>query len=169
MALLQRVPGVGFMHGSADELDRQLREGDGLAWAGDPRLDLRVGVLSAHKRMQHPTTHRWVNRGDMIAKRYEVWRYNEDGTETLVAHWRIDEFDRILFDLQQMRAGAEGLIPDVIERIDVKNAKVEAANDQRIHDSLGAARDHAARLAHDLSQPKHTFRQMPGLNPAKQD
>lgn len=168
MALLQNVPGVGFMHGEAHELDRKLREGDGLAWSGDPRLYLSVGVLSAPRLMQHPVSKRWINRGETIAKRYEVYRHNEDGSETLLAHWKIEEFDRILFDIQQMRAGAEGRIPDVIERIDLANAKTEAKNDQAIRDNLGEAIHHAASLAHDRNNPAHTFRQMPGLNPDKQ-
>jgi hypothetical protein len=156
------------MHGTAELLDRQLREGDGLAWSGDPRLWLGVGVLTAPRRMQHPTTRRWLNRGDVVARRYEVWRHNEDGTDTKIGSWLIGEFDRILFDLQQMRAGAEGRIEDVTVRIDKHNDALDKANSAKVRDAAGAMHEHALLLGHDRGNPRHTFRGMPGMNPTKQ-
>lgn len=137
-------------------------------WSGDPRLSLGVKVMCAPRRMQHPVTKKWLNRGDMIAKQYVLLRWNEDGTETEVNHWQIEEFDKILTDVAQQKAGYEGKIPSAIERIDLNNSKIEKAKSQEFHDFYGAAAEHAMLLAHDRSQPQTTFRQMPGSNPDKQ-
>lgn len=155
-------PGTGFIHSEAERIDRQLREGDGLVWKGDPRLSLGVKVMAAPRRMQHPVTDKWLNRGDMIAKQYVVERYNEDGTETEIGHWKIEEIDRILYDVAQMKAGYEGKIPDVEARIDANNAAIEKDNSRQFHDFYGAAAEHAMRLAHDRNNPQVTFRQMGG-------
>lgn len=156
------LPGIGYIRSEDKELDRQLREGDGLVWSGDPSLELRYGIASAPRRMQHPTTGKWLNRGDMIAKRYEVWTHTPDGEDEPIGHWTIEEFDRILFDIAGMKAGFEGKRPDVIERIDLANAKVEKAQVDQFRDRYGEMYDHAARLAHDISNPQTTFRQMGG-------
>lgn len=156
------VPGIGLIRSEDKELERKLQQGDGLMWPGDPTLELRYGIASAPCRMQHPVTGRWLNRGDQIAKRYEVWRHTEDGTDEPLGHWTIEEFDRILFDIVGMRASFEGKRPDVIERIDLANAKVEKANSDKFRDRYGEMLDHAKRLAHDISNPQTTFRQMGG-------
>jgi hypothetical protein len=155
-------PGTGFIHSEAERLDRQLREGDGLVWSGDPRLSLGVVVMAAPRVMQHPVTGKWLKRGDMISKRYEVFRANEDGTETSIGHWRIEEFDKIMHDVAKMKAGFEGRIPDVEARIDANNAAIEKENSRQFHDFYGAAAEHAMRLAHDRNNPQNTFRQMGG-------
>lgn len=161
MGLLTQKSGQGWVHAAAEKLDRQLREGDGILWAGDPRLDLRIAIASAPRGMPHPITGRWTPRGGELFRRYEVYRYNEDGTEESIGHWRIEEFDRILFDVVQMKAGYEGKTPDVISRIDAANAEVEKANSDKFRDAYGTMLDHSYRLAaHHAGEPGTTFYQV---------
>lgn len=162
MSLLTNVPGIGFMHADAVELDRKLREGDGLVWKGDPDLWLGVGVATAPKRMQHPVTGKWLNRGDMVAKRYEVWRHTETGEDLLIGHWRIEEFDRILFDVAGMRASFEGRAPSTLDKIDAHNAELEKKASDEFRGYYGEMMTHLKRLVHDRTQPKNTFRQVGG-------
>lgn len=161
MALLTQRHGQGWAHAAAEELDRQLREGDGLMWAGDPRLDLRIAIASAPRAMLHPITQRRVRAGDELFRRYEVYRHNEDGTEESIGHWRIEEFDRILFDVVGMKASYEGKREDVISRIDAANAEVERKNSDTFRDAYGTMLDHSYRLAHTLAgEPGTTFYQV---------
>lgn len=155
--MLVPTDNAGFVHSGVERLDRQLREGDGMVWRGDSRLRLKVGVITAQKRVQHPVTGKWLNRGDIVAKRYEVWRHNEDGTDTIIGHWRMEEFDRILFDLVQMDPRTPGHVP-VEERIDKANAEVDKQNSREFQEAVGKYLDHKLRLVHDRTQPKNTFR-----------
>ncbi len=154
MGLLVNHPEAGFVHGEAEELDRKLRQGDGVLWGGDSRLYLAVGVLE-DRSVQPPR----------IGRRYEVRREMEDGSDQLIGHWRLEEFDRILFDLAPMKAAVDrpGSVPDVIERIDADNAKLEAEISTEIRDNLGGAMEHAAKLLHDTTEPGNVFRQVGGL------
>lgn len=97
-----------------------------------------------------------------MARRYEVWRHCEDGQERRIAHWRMEERDRIIWDLARMRAEAPGH-EDINDVLDRGNAAVEQANADAFRDSYGEMLDHAMRLAHDTTQPGHTFRGMPGF------
>src|SRR5258706_14006893 len=142
MIILCRREGIGYVRADDEDLDRKLREGDGLAWAGDPSLELRYGILSAPRRMQHPVSHRWINRGDMVAKRYEVWRHTENGEDVIIGHWTLEEYDRILFDITMMRAGAIGKAPDVEQRIDAHNAEIEKKASADFRDHYGPMLDH---------------------------
>lgn len=150
------VPGSGggFVHSGATELNRQLQQGDGIIWTGDPRLELRVGVL----------TEKATRR---TARRYEVWRTMEDGREERIGTWRLDEFHTILHDVATMRAGAEGKIPSVTDRIDKANEAHERKIMDKYRDSVGQVIDHGARLLHDRTQPKNVFRGMPGRRDEK--
>lgn len=155
-------PGVGFIHSEAAEVDRQLREGDGLVWTGDPSLELRVGIRSAHKRMQHPITGRWLNRGDMIAKRYEVWSHTLDGEDVLINHWKIEEFGRILFDIAGQKASFEGRKPTAEEQIDANNARIDKANTDQLRDHYGAMFEHAFSIAQERTAGRLTHRGVGG-------
>lgn len=150
---------VGYVRADDKELDRKLREGDGVGWSGDPRLELRYGVLTAPKRMQHPATGRWLNRGDLVAKRYEVW---DAVDEQMIGHWTVEEFDRILFDVSRMKAGAMGRIDGVEARIDKHNAKMDKDANDRFRDAYGSFAEHYLQLWHDRNNPKKTFRQVGG-------
>lgn len=160
MGLLTREPGAGYIHADAAKLDRQLREGDGLIWKGDPTLELRVGVLSAPKRMQHPMTGKWLNRGDIIARRYEVWSHTIEGKDELIGHWLIEEFDRILYDIAGAKASFEGRAPSTIEQIDKHNASLEQANSDEFRNYYGTMLEHATRLARDITHGESTFYQV---------
>lgn len=123
-------------------------------WTGDPRLELRIGIL------KEKATGR-------TARRYEVWRHCEDGSDQRIGTWRMDEYGQILHDLAVMRAGAEGREVSVLDRIDTHNAKIEKANADKYKDAAGVILDHGARLLHDTTQPKQTFRQVGGLRDEK--
>lgn len=159
MSLLLPNSDFGWVRADASDLDRKLREGDGIQWSGDPDLDLRQGVVE-EMRSGRPT-------GKIVARRWEVWRHCEDGVDRIIGHWRMEEFDRILFDLARMRAEAPGHV-DVVESIDKGNAATEAAIWQKGHDAYSEMMEHMLKLWHDRNNPKNVFRGMPGLNPEKQ-
>lgn len=161
---LIRDNAAGYVRSEDAELDRQLREGDGLVWKGDPSLSLAYGLLLAPKRMQHPVTGRWLNRGDLIAKRYEVYTHTPDGEDTLLSHWKMDEFGRILFDIAGMKAGFEGRAPTAEERIDKNNAAVEKASTDQFRDHYAAMYEHAHSIIQEKLVGKMTHRQVGGTN-----
>lgn len=150
---------TGWLDSRAVDVDKQLRAGDGIQWSGDPSLYLAQGVVE-ETRGGRPT-------GKIVARRYEVWRYCEDGMERMIGHWRMEEIDRIIFDMARMRAEAPGHedVVDVIERH-------ERENEERVwkpyRESQGEMMEHLVRLWHDRNNPRNTFRQMPGRNPDKQ-
>lgn len=154
MGILVNHPEAGFVHGDADELDRKLRAGDGVLWGGDPRLYLAVGILE--DRSVHPPR---------IGRRYEVRREMEDGSDVLIGHWRLEEFDRILFDLAPMKAAVDrpDSVPSAVEKIDAHNNALEAEISTEIRDNLGEVIEYGAKLLHDRTEPKQTFRQVGGL------
>lgn len=167
MGLMINRRDVGYIRADDKQLDRKLREGDGILWRGDPDLELRYGVLTAPKRMQHPATGRWLNRGDLVAKRYEVWAVTPDGAEEMLGFWRIEEFDRILYDVVNMKAGFEGRMPTAEDRIDARNAQLEREQQSAFQDAYGQLLDHYYRLWHDRNNPKTTFRQVGGTRDEK--
>jgi hypothetical protein len=144
---------AGYIHAGAPELDRQLREGDGLGWPGDPRLYLAIGVV----RGKNPRTGQYGT-----GRRYEVRRENEDGTDTFIAGWRLEEFDRILFDLAPLRMGNPGHV-DTTDLIDAENKVIEDRVSREIRDNLGAAMEYGAHLIHDRTEPGNVFRQVGGF------
>ncbi len=150
---------LGWLDSRAVQVDKQLREGDGIQWSGDPSLYLAQGVVE-ETRGGRPT-------GKIVARRYEVWRNCEDGMERLIGHWLMEEIDRIVYDLARMRAESPGH-EDVIDKIEKANAEVERANHDRFRDSYGEMLSHMASLYVDREQGKNTFRGMPGRNPDKQ-
>jgi hypothetical protein len=127
-----------------EELDRRLRTGDGLGFSGDPRLWLGEGVVENTKT------------GQIVARRLEVWRDNEDGSTTLIGSWHPSEQHRILYDLAQMRADAPGHV-DVLDKIDAHNDVHEAKVAQQAHDAMYEAMEHALRLHHDRNNPRTKF------------
>lgn len=124
------------------DLATKLVNGDGLGWSGDDRLWLGIGVLEA--------------RGKPTGRRLEVWRSNEDGTDSLIGHWLLSEQMRVCYDLARMRAEAPGHV-DVITSIDRANAELEAKQSADFLDVMGPVVDHAARLYHDTTGPRNTF------------
>lgn len=160
MSLLLPNNDFGWMRADAADLDRKLREGDGIHWSGDPDLDLRQGVVE-EMRSGRPT-------GNIVARRWEVWRHCEDGVDRMLGHWRMEEFDRILFDLASMRADAPGHV-NVVDAIELKNAENEKRIWEPYRQAQGEMLEHLAKLYHDTTGPRNVFRGIPGQNPDKQD
>lgn len=125
------------------DLERKIREGDGLVWTGDPRLWLGIGVL------ENKFTHK-------VGRRLEVWRDNEDGSTTLVAHWLLSEAHRVLFDLANMRIDRPGYV-SVEDKIDAHNATLEKAASEAVVEEMYEVLDHAIRIDHDKNQPRNRF------------
>lgn len=136
------LPNGGVHDPEWTELDRRLRDGDGIHWAGDPRLWLGIGTIEASN--------------GKTARRLEVWRDNEDGSTTMIGHWHPKEQYRVLHDLAQMRADAPGHV-DVLDRIDAHNAALQEKHDQAAREALLEQLDHAARLWHDRNNPRQKF------------
>jgi hypothetical protein len=162
MALYRTHELVGYMHADAPELDRKLRDGDGIFWTGDPRLYLAMGIVQANRRMWVEELGRYVNPGEVVARSYEVWRHGEDGREHLIGRWRVEEFDRILMDLAPMRLDSPGH-KDTLDEIDKHNAKLEKAASDQMKEALAEGLEHQLKLWHDRTQPKNVFRGLPGL------
>lgn len=125
------------------DLDRKLKQGDGIHFSGDPRLYIQIGVL----------TDRTTGRQ---GRRIEVWRLNEDGSETMVGHWLPSEQYRILWDLAKMRADAPGHV-DVVDAIEQANQAHEAEVSTQAQESMYQALEHALRLHHDRNNPRNRF------------
>lgn len=151
----------GYVHADAPELDRKLREGDGLLWQGDRSLELRMGILTAKRTGFHPQVRRHVQKGEVLARRYEVWTHTPDGADEMLGHWLLEEFDRILFDLSGMRMDAPGHV-DTGETVDANNDAVTAAAGEEYAQHYGEAAEHMAKLVHDRTNPKNVFRGIPG-------
>lgn len=159
----------GFMHADAGELARKLRDGDGIMWPGDPRLELGMETLAAPKSMWFPRFGRRVRKGEILARRYVVIRHNEDGTSEPVGHWRLEDFDRILMDLAPLRLDSPGHV-DTLAEIDAHNAAKEKAADDIAVGVMMEDNEHRMRLWADTTQGRNTFRQVGGMRdevPAK--
>lgn len=153
---------VAWMRSDAPELEDKLQNGDGMGFPGDPRLTLAQGVIQANRRMQHPITKRWVRKGEILARRWEVWRLCEDGVDRRIGTWRMEEFDRILLDMSGMRLDSPGHA-DTIDQIEKHNAEIEDRVSRDAQDALGQMLDHGNRLVSTLRDGANTFLQMPGL------
>ncbi len=154
-------PSVGFLHAGAEELARKLREGDGLVWTGDPSLELRMALLRAARTGYHSGTRRHQHKGDIVARRYEVWRHTEQGQDVLIGHWRLEEFDAILIDLVAMDVRKPGHTP-LADRLDRADADKEKAKSAEFREAAGPMLEHMMLLGHDLNNPRITFRQVGG-------
>lgn len=148
---------AGMIHSDVDDLVRLIQQGDGMGWPGDPRMYVGVGVLVRTNRR---------NGQKRTGRRYEVWRHCEDGEDRMIAHWRLEEKDRIIFDLARMRLDAPGHV-DALDEIDANNAKIEAAASDAFRDHMGEAVSHGADVLAELTGGKNRFRQMPGLRDAE--
>ena len=146
--LVPNRDGGGFVHGDAPALDRKLREGDGIAWPGDPRLWLGMGII------EHKATKK-------VGRRYEVWRDMEDGSTQLIGHWRLEEFDRILLDLCGMRAEAPGHVP-VADLLDKADKAMHKADSDAFREAAGPMIEHQMALAQELENGKMKHYQVGG-------
>lgn len=142
------VPGNGILAPEWRDLSDKIVNGDGLGWPGDPRLELRIGVIEYKGR---------------TGRRLEVWRANEDGSETPVAHWRPDHAGQVCFDLAKMRVDRPGFSKDdACTRIDRHNDAIERKNQSDWNDIQAELSEYVSALYHDTTGPRTTFRQIPG-------
>lgn len=136
-----------------------------LGWRGDPRLELRLGVLTA---ASHGRSHgRFFRKGDIVAYRYEVWRHNEDGTDTEVIHRAAKDWHEIIPELVQLDPRTPGHV-DTMTKIEAANKAQESANTRAFNDAYGEMTEHLWKLVSDRQDGPNTFRQMPGRNPDRQ-
>lgn len=141
------IPGHDYVAPEWRDLARQLVEGDGLGWPGDPRLSLQIGIIEGRNK-----SGRVVRTG----RRLEVVRHNEDGSDTMIGHWRPEEQHRVCYDLARMRVDSPGH-ESVLDSIDRANAQKEAEVSKQFQEAMANLLDHAARLHHDLSNPRNRF------------
>lgn len=160
MALLKPNTDLGWIRNTS-ELERQLVKGDGISWPGDPDLSLSQGVIQAQGTGWDDSLKRIVRNGDIVARRWEVWRHTESGEDVMLGYWRIEEYDQIIWDLARMRADAPGHV-DVADRLDAADDAKQAVESAKFRDTYGAMFEHAARLEHDRNNPQVTFRGIPG-------
>lgn len=137
------LPNGGILAPEWSDLADRIVRGDGLAWPGDPRLDLRLGVIEYRGR---------------TGRRLEVWRANEDGSETILAHWRPDEAHRVCHDLALMRADRPGFAGDTAAgRIDRHNDALARKARDEIDGLHAELTEYAARLYADTHGPRQKF------------
>jgi hypothetical protein len=130
-----------------DDLARRIQYGDSVGWSGDTRLSLNVGVISVTDEFGRTKT----------GRRLEVYRWNEDGSETLIGHWRPDEQFRICTDLAKMRAGAEGRTAGVESSIDRHNDAMEEKHSQQWRDHMKELLLHAHHVHTQLHETRTKF------------
>lgn len=153
--------GTGF-HIDIEELGRKLQVGDGIHWAGDPDLDLHVGIVCA-KRAGIDKAGIYRRAGDVVARRYEVWRHCEDGADRMIGHWRLEERDQIIMDVARMRGALEGRAQLAEDEIDTNNAAIEQAKADEYLETAYPLLEHALELDHDRTEGKNVFRQVGGF------
>lgn len=125
------------------ELEKTVQKGDGYGWPGDPNMRVQVGELRASN--------------GKVGRRLEVWRHNEDGSDTMIGHWLPREQHMVCYDLARMRVDSPGH-EDALDRIDKHNAQIEKQRSDEYRDAMGAMLEHAIHLHHDRSgAPKTTF------------
>lgn len=153
MGILTRQSDGSWVDGKAQEVADLLKNGKPtIGWRGYPNLELRQGVLKLPN--------------GMIGRRWEVWTYTPDGSEEMVAHWKLHELDQILLDMVQMDPHTPGRI-STLDKIDQANEAKEKEVMSQFRDALGELQDHALRLDHDRNEGLSTFRGFPGAENLK--
>jgi hypothetical protein len=164
-ATIDQIGGIPHI---AQELDGWLKNGKPeLGWRGDPRLELRIGVLQAQATGVDPHTKRWQRQGDTVAWRWEIWRHNEDGTDTRILQRPADKMTELIPELIRCDPRTPGFEP-VMDRVEKAEAAVERERSRRIQEAVGEQTEHLWKLVADRQNGKTTFRGMPGSNPDKQ-
>lgn len=139
------LPGGDVLAPEWHELADRVVNGDGLGWAGDPRLELRIGVIKYRGR---------------TGRRLEVWRTNEDGSVTPLAHWHPREQYAVCYDLAQMSGAVQrpGSVEDAGTRIDRANeAREDAVRRQDIDRIATDIEREAYRLVRSQGHARTTF------------
>lgn len=159
---------LGFVPWEAQEMDRWLKEGNAtLGWRGDPRLELRIGVITTNRAGVDPHTKRYQRKGDKVAWRWEVWRNCEDGTEQRILQRKAEEIVDIIPSLITQDPRTPGFEPVM----DTVTREHDAAHKERataIGEAIGEKQEHLWKLVGDSQNGRTTFRGLPGRNPDKQ-
>lgn len=164
MGVLRPHALAGFIDGASEDVARALVDGDGILWAGDPNLSLHVGTITAGKSGWSNELNRQVRIGEVVARRWEVWRHTEDGEDVRIGTWKMEDLSRIIMDIAPLRLDSPGHV-DTLAEIDKANDKLEADRSQAFKEAAFELLDHQIRLHHDLTQPKNRFY----MNDIKQD
>lgn len=138
---------AGFLHSDIDSLLKLIQDGDGMGWPGDPRMYIAIGVVRVP--------------GIGTARRYEVWRLCEDGEDRFIGGWKLEEKDKIVFDLTRMRPDSPGFV-SAADQMKEHNAKLEAQAQADYEDAAGEMMSHLSSIVSETNTGKNTFRQMPG-------
>lgn len=154
--LLRPNVAAGFIEAAAEGIDRMLREGDILMWPGDPDLSLNMGYVQMEKRAWVPQLGRYANKGEVITRRYEVWRHCEDGVDRIIGTWNPDHIDRIIPDLARMRLGSPGHV-DTIKAIDDHNDALREANSRETREVMAEVKEYATKLVVEREEGKSFF------------
>lgn len=162
MGLYTFNPGTGYMHAGAERLAHELKFGDGIHWAGDERLELGMETTEAKQGGWIEELGRHVRKGQILARRYAVYRHNEDGTTNRIGHWRLEEFDRILLDISGLRVEAPNH-EQTADLIDKANAASEKATTDAYVGAGTEMLEHRLKIWADTTQGKTRFRGMPGM------
>lgn len=135
-----------------------------LGWKGDPRLELRIGVLTAAK--DGTKKGRYYRKGEVMAHRFEVYRHTEEGKDTIILSRSAKDWHEIIPELVKMDPRTPGH-ESMIDLVDRANRAIEKTQDDMMHDVYGEAFDYTARLAADREWGPSTFRQVGGLRDEK--
>lgn len=137
-----------------------------LGWRGDPRLSLRIGIVKAASAgVYHGKSRR---QGDVIARRYEIWRHNEDGTDTNILYRKFSEFDTIIKDLIKLDPRTPGFV-DSMTRTLQANEREHKASATAIGEAKGEAIEHLWSIVQRERHGRLTHRGIPGRDPNRQD
>lgn len=128
-------------------------------WKGDPRLYLQVGVLTAAKTGQR--NGKWYKEGEMMARRYEVWRHNEDGTDLRILSRDLTHLHEILPALVKIDPRTPGH-EATMDRIERENAVIDKHREQAIGEAVGEMTEHLWNVVSERENGKQTHFQVGG-------
>jgi len=131
----------------ATQVDRALRAGDPAhGWKGDARLELRIGV---------------VEMGGRTGRRYEVWRRNEDGTNTALLQRKLQDWHTIIPKLVEMDPRTPGHVP-TMDRVEKANKIEHKARADDIKEAHGEHMEHLWSILQERTAGRLTHRQVGG-------
>lgn len=130
-----------------------------LGWRGDPRLSLHIGILTAKTHGRSHKTGRFHRAGDVVAYRYEVWRHNEDGTDTELFHREAKDWHQIIPKLVGLDPRTPGHV-DTATEIETNNAKIEKDKTTAYREAHGEMAEHLWKLVADRQNGRSTFYQV---------